>query len=101
MSVTNEDFDQLALAQLKERKTAMGQQASISAEFRHLGGTLSGLASSLQGDEISPAQVIDYIEAMSARSPLIDASALATEVQEFQARKQRIAELNAALSQYL
>jgi hypothetical protein len=45
--------------------------------------------------------VLDYIEAMSARSPLIDASALATEVQEFQARKQRIAELNAALSQYL
>jgi hypothetical protein len=101
MSVTNEDFDQLALAQLKERKTAMGHQASISAEFRHLGGTLSGLASSLQGEEISPAQVLDYIEAMSARSPLIDASALATEVQEFQARKQRIAELNAALSQYL
>lgn len=101
MSVTNDDFDQLALTQLKERKTAMGQQNSISAEFRRLGETLSGLASSLQGNEINTAQVLHYIEAIAAKFPLIDASALAKEIQEFQARKQRIAELNAALSQYL
>jgi hypothetical protein len=101
MDVMNESFDKLAVAQLRERKDAMERQRQIQGELKRLGDLLNGLASSLRGDEISSGQVLHYVEALRSQPRLVDAAALAAEIEAFQERKQRIADLNAALAQLL
>jgi len=101
MDVMNESFDNFAVAQLLERKDAMERQRQIQGELKRLGDLLNGLASSFRGDELSSGQVLHYVEALQAQSRLVDAAALAAENEDFQERKRRIADLNAALAQLL